>query len=81
MYFEELHNLHEKWLVNKDLLPAPVLVIDANVDLHENPDLYSKHEEGIMECLKKRKNNLKTTNKMGASPLKEVNRQLSHLMV
>ena len=81
MYFEELHNLHEKWLVNKDLLPAPVLVIDANVDLHDNPDLYSKHEEGIMECLENRKNVLRTMNNTSASPLKEVNRQLSRLVV
>ena len=29
-------------------LPAPVLVIDANQDMAEVPDIYSKHEMAVM---------------------------------
>ncbi|KAK7496740.1 hypothetical protein BaRGS_00011949 [Batillaria attramentaria] len=43
-YLQDLHRLHEDWLINKKCgsLPAPVLVIDANVDL---PELTKKIEE------------------------------------
>ncbi|XP_070207231.1 thymidine kinase 2, mitochondrial-like [Littorina saxatilis] len=36
-YLNELHKLHEDWLVNKTtgVLPAPVLVIDVDEDLNE----------------------------------------------
>lgn len=29
-------------------LPAPVLVIDANQDMAEVPDIYSRHEKAVM---------------------------------
>ena len=29
-------------------LPAPVLVIDANQDMAQVPDIYSKHEKAVM---------------------------------
>ena len=48
-YFEELHELHEKWLSNPKLLPAPVLVVDANVDLEVFPDAYSKYDDAIFQ--------------------------------
>jgi hypothetical protein len=44
--FQELHDLHESWLmtsVSGDL-PAPVLVIDANEDMTDVPDLFSRKE-------------------------------------
>ena len=41
--------MHEKWLSNPKLLPAPVLVIDANVDLEEFPDAYSKYDQAIFQ--------------------------------
>merc|ERR1719412_2553474 len=56
-YFEDLHRLHEKWLSNNDLLPAPVLVIDANVDLKENPNAYSKYDKDILRYYKSAKTN------------------------
>ena len=73
-YFEELHYLHEKWLSNKDLLPAPVLVIDANVDLNENPNAHSKYDDEILQHF---------NDKMGTktTPLREVNRRLHHLLI
>lgn len=73
-YFEELHHLHEKWLSNKDLLPAPVLVIDANVDLMKNPNAYSKYDEDILEYYR-----AATTSK--TSCLKEVNGRINHLVI
>lgn len=37
-YLQDLHDLHERWLRNKALLPAPVLVVDADVDIDQNFD-------------------------------------------
>jgi len=52
-YLRELHDLHESWLLNGEAgdtkdLPAPVLVIDANQDMADVPDIYSKHEKAVM---------------------------------
>jgi len=49
-YLRELHELHESWLMNGEAedLPAPVLVIDANQDITDVPDIYSKHEKAVM---------------------------------
>ncbi|XP_045192650.2 thymidine kinase 2, mitochondrial-like [Mercenaria mercenaria] len=43
-YLEDLHNLHEEWLINKTTFqpPAPVLVLDANQDI---PSMYQVFEE------------------------------------
>ena len=42
---KQLHDLHESWLVHQKYpLPAPVLVIDADRDLHEMEDVYKQHE-------------------------------------
>ena len=73
-YFEELHNLHEKWLSNTELLPAPLLVIDANVDLKENPNAYSKYDKDILRYYKSAK-----TNKV--SCLNEINGHMNHLVI
>ena len=45
-----MHELHESWLMNGEAedLPAPVLVIDANQDITDVPDIYSKHEKAVM---------------------------------
>ena len=48
-YFEQLHYLHEKWLSNTEFLPAPVLIIDANVDVKEFPNAYNKYETEILQ--------------------------------
>ena len=49
-FLQELHDLHESWLMNGEAedLPAPVLVIDANQDIERVPDIYSKHEKAVM---------------------------------
>lgn len=48
-YLEELHTLHEDWLINKKFpVSAPVLVIDANKDMEEMRAEYVKQEEIIL---------------------------------
>ena len=55
-YLRELHDLHEKWLIeNKDSSlygGAEVVVIDADDDLTEVPHVYSAHKEKIFSVLK-----------------------------
>jgi len=52
-YLSDLHNLHEDWLVHKKFpLPAPVLVIDADKDMHEMQGIYTKYEEDIFGKVK-----------------------------
>jgi len=73
-YFEELHRLHEKWLSNNDLLPAPVLVIDANVDLKKNPNAYTRYNDKIMQHYRDPSN-------IKASRLKEISNRVNHLVI
>ncbi|XP_041975860.1 deoxynucleoside kinase isoform X2 [Aricia agestis] len=49
-YIEELHKLHEDWLVNRTHAecPAPVLVIDADLDLSQITEEYKKSEHQIL---------------------------------
>jgi len=50
-YVEELHRLHEKWLIEKandTYLPAPVIVIDANESLENVLHQYNKHANKIL---------------------------------
>jgi len=52
-YLQDLHNLHEEWLVDKKYpLTAPVLVIDADQDLPEMKAEYRKHETRIFGQVK-----------------------------
>lgn len=42
-YFQDIHNLHEEWLCQKRFnCPAPVLVIDADLDKSVILEEYSK---------------------------------------
>ena len=42
-YLKDLHNLHEDWLIHKKHpLPAPVLVIDADMVRHYLPGLFKR---------------------------------------
>ncbi len=55
-YLQELHDLHEAWLMNSNSKfcgGARVLVIDADKDLSEVPTVYSEHEQSILEQVKK----------------------------
>ena len=50
-YLQELHDLHEKYLLQtpQDKLPAKVLVIDANVDLKDNPNYFRDQAKAIFD--------------------------------
>ncbi|XP_047520089.1 deoxynucleoside kinase-like isoform X1 [Pieris napi] len=49
-YIEELHKLHEDWLINRTHAdcPAPVLVLDADLDLSQITEEYKKSEHQIL---------------------------------
>ncbi|KAJ8735298.1 hypothetical protein PYW07_006918 [Mythimna separata] len=49
-YIEELHKLHEDWLITRQHAecPAPVLVIDADLDLSQITEEYKKSEHQIL---------------------------------
>ncbi|XP_050680705.1 deoxynucleoside kinase isoform X1 [Leptidea sinapis] len=49
-YIVELHKLHEDWLINRTHAecPAPVLVIDADLDLSHITEEYKKSEHQIL---------------------------------
>lgn len=49
-YIEDLHKLHEDWLVNRTFAecPAPVLMIDADLDLSQITEEYKKSEHQIL---------------------------------
>lgn len=47
-YLKELHNLHEDWLVHKKHpVPAPVLVINADMGMEEMEEEYRRHEPKV----------------------------------
>lgn len=50
-YLSELHEIHENWLYRKALhtCPAPVLVLDANLDKTNIIKEYTKSESHIYE--------------------------------
>merc|ERR1712179_664070 len=44
-YIDDLHQLHEDWLIHgKHALPAPVIVVDADKDLEEMKVVFIKKE-------------------------------------
>lgn len=49
-YLKQLHDLHENWLYHKNMfeLPAPVLVLDANLDKSVITNEYQKYERCIL---------------------------------
>merc|ERR1712098_308944 len=49
-YIDDLHQLHEDWLVNgKHALPAPVIVVDADKDLEEMREVFSRQEKILIK--------------------------------
>lgn len=50
-YLKELHELHEAWLYHKTLFhcPAPVLTINANLDMSSMEEEYEKCETHILQ--------------------------------
>lgn len=49
-YLQALHQMHEDWLINKTLYtcPAPVLVLNANLDKSVITEEYEKYESCIL---------------------------------
>lgn len=48
-YLKDLHELHENWLIGgKFPLPAPVQIVDANLNLDNIVSEYIKTEESIL---------------------------------
>lgn len=47
---ENLHNLHEEWLIKKNDIqtPAPVIILDANRDYIQMKELYEIHRHEIL---------------------------------
>ncbi|XP_063704731.1 deoxynucleoside kinase isoform X2 [Culicoides brevitarsis] len=49
-YLKQLHELHENWLIHgQHYRPAPVLVLDANLDLTEIGSEYERSETSILK--------------------------------
>jgi len=52
-YLEDLHQLHEEWLVEQKFpLPAPVIVVDANKNLSSMKSEFNRQQEMIFGELK-----------------------------
>ncbi|XP_064641117.1 thymidine kinase 2, mitochondrial-like [Lineus longissimus] len=48
-YLKKLHDLHEEWLIrNKQYIPAPVLILDANADAATMQQEFEVHKRRIM---------------------------------
>lgn len=52
-YFKSLHDIHEDWLYHKTLhkVPAPVIVLNANLDRSIIEEEYDKYEPQILNKL------------------------------
>lgn len=50
-YLVDLHEIHEKWLLDKthNLCPAPVLTLNANLDKSVIDEEYKKFEPCLLE--------------------------------
>lgn len=49
-YLKDLHELHENWLINGQFYrPAPVHIIDANLDLDNIISEYIRSESSILK--------------------------------
>lgn len=49
-YLKQLHELHENWLIHgAQHRPAPVLVLDANLDLNNIGSEYKRSENSILK--------------------------------
>lgn len=51
-YLKDLHELHENWLIHGQFFrPAPVLLIDANLDLDKIINEYIRSEKSILRSI------------------------------
>ncbi|XP_026758983.1 deoxynucleoside kinase-like isoform X1 [Galleria mellonella] len=77
-YLEDLHQLHEDWLVNRAFAecPAPVVIIDADLDLSQITDEYKKSEHQILrkavDVVMRSPNKLSPKKPVTGSPIKIV---------
>lgn len=73
-YLKELHELHENWLIHgQSYRPAPVLVLDANLDLNSIGSEYQRSENSILRPIM-----IENTNQQAitASPSKRSDREM-----
>lgn len=62
-YLKQLHGLHENWLIHKKARsPAPVLVLNADLDIESINDEYARSEETILRPLTGKRNISVSTN-------------------
>ncbi|KAL0851523.1 hypothetical protein ABMA28_007313 [Loxostege sticticalis] len=77
-YIEDLHRLHEDWLINRTLgeCPAPVLMLDADLDLSQITEEYKKSEHQILrkavDVVMRSPNKLSPKKPISSSPIKIV---------
>lgn len=77
-YLEELHELHEDWLVHRTLgeCPAPVLVLDADLDHSKITEEYKRSELQVLrravDVVMRSPNKLSPKKPISGSPLKIV---------
>ncbi|XP_026320168.1 deoxynucleoside kinase-like isoform X2 [Hyposmocoma kahamanoa] len=77
-YIEELHKIHEDWLVHRihGNCPAPVLVLDADLDLTQITEEYKKSEHQILrkavDVVMRSPNKLSPKKPITSSPIKIV---------
>lgn len=77
-YLEDLHQLHENWLVHRTHAecPAPVLVLDADLDLSLISEEYKKSEYNILkkavDVVMRSPNKLSPKKPITTSPIKIV---------
>ncbi|CAO1400154.1 unnamed protein product [Diamesa serratosioi] len=72
-YLKDLHELHENWLMNGQFYrPAPVLVLDANLELDDIGSEYKRSELSVLKPILIENTNHRIT----ASPSKRTEREL-----
>jgi len=67
-YLKQVHELHEEWI--KSIQNVPVIIVDANQDVEQVPDIYSRHEEDIFSNLRQKTNTTQARSLQPKSPRK-----------
>ena len=67
-YLKQVHELHEEWI--KSIQNVPVIIVDANQDVEQVPDIYSRHEEDIFSNLRQKTNTTQAKSLQPKSPRK-----------
>jgi len=79
-YLEQVHDLHERWIDSiKSEGRVPVLVVDADQDVKETPDIYSRHEDKILGNSNNAKTKIRHTSSSSSSSSSSPRKPLSSL--